>query len=89
MTEPSQPERPERERPAAPPVVKPPGHRPMLTVGECATMARVSKMTIYRLIHAGVVEATRVRRNLRVFEDSWKAYLNTPAVNHRTERRDP
>ena len=72
---PSQPERPERERPAAPVVVMPPGHRPMLTADECATMARVGKMTIYRLIHAGVVEATRVGRNLRVFEDSWKAYL--------------
>jgi excisionase family DNA binding protein len=71
--EPAQPE-PEPE-PAAAPVVILPGHRPTLTVAECATSAGVCTMTVYRLVHAGDVDAIRIGRQLRVLEDSWDKYL--------------
>ena len=38
----------------------------LLTVAEVAAMCRVSKMTIYRLIHAGELAAVRVGRSLRI-----------------------
>jgi excisionase family DNA binding protein len=53
------------------PATDAPGFRSMPTVDECATMAAVCKMTIYRLIQAGVLEATRVARSYRIYEDSW------------------
>jgi excisionase family DNA binding protein len=76
--EPSPPE-PAQPEPAAAPVVILPGHRPTLTVAECASSARVSKRTVYRLIQAGAVEATQVAGRFRVIEDSWRKYLATPA----------
>ena len=37
-----------------------------LTVAEVATMMRVSKMTVYRLVHNGELPAVRVGRSFRV-----------------------
>ncbi|EFQ83307.1 DNA binding domain, excisionase family [Aeromicrobium marinum DSM 15272] len=37
-----------------------------LTVAEVAEQMRVSKMTVYRLVHAGDLEAVRVGRSFRV-----------------------
>ncbi|WP_214405864.1 helix-turn-helix domain-containing protein [Pseudonocardia lacus] len=37
-----------------------------LTVAEVASMMRVSKMTVYRLVHAGELPAARVGRSFRV-----------------------
>lgn len=37
-----------------------------LTVAEVAHMARVSKMTVYRMVHAGELPAIRVGRSFRV-----------------------
>lgn len=37
-----------------------------LTVGEVADVMRVSKMTVYRLIHAGELPAIRVGKSFRV-----------------------
>ncbi len=37
-----------------------------LTVSEVAAAMRVSKMTVYRLIHSGEVSAVRVGRSFRV-----------------------
>jgi excisionase family DNA binding protein len=54
--------------------------RPTLTVAECASSARVCRMTVYRLIHADAVEATQVGGRFRVYKDSWDAYLRTPAA---------
>lgn len=49
------------------------------TVAEIAAVGRVSKMTIYREIHAGVLPATRVgRRGFRVLGSALKAYLGKP-----------
>ena len=39
-----------------------------LTVAEVATMMRVSKMTVYRLVHSGEMPAVRVGRSFRVPE---------------------
>ena len=51
-----------------------------LTVAEVATIMRVSKMTVYRLVHAGELEAIRVCRSFRVPEQSVNQYLRDAFV---------
>ena len=46
-----------------------------LTVAEVASIMRVSKMTVYRLVHAGELPAVRVGRSFRVPEKAVNAYL--------------
>ena len=46
-----------------------------LTVAEVATVMRVSKMTVYRLVHSGDLTAVRVGRSFRVPERAVHAYL--------------
>ncbi len=46
-----------------------------LTVAEVATVMRVSKMTVYRLVHSGELPAVRVGRSFRVPENDVHAYL--------------
>ncbi|GAB3989711.1 helix-turn-helix domain-containing protein [Nocardioides marmoraquaticus] len=46
-----------------------------LTVAEVAAIMRVSKMTVYRLVHNGDLDAVRVGRSFRVKEDDVHAYL--------------
>jgi excisionase family DNA binding protein len=46
-----------------------------LTVAEEATVMRVSKMTVYRLVHSGELEAVRVGRSFRVPEHAVNEYL--------------
>jgi excisionase family DNA binding protein len=46
-----------------------------LTVAEVATMMRVSKMTVYRLVHSGEMPAVRVGRSFRVPESAVEQYL--------------
>ncbi len=46
-----------------------------LTVAEVATAMRVSKMTVYRLVHAGELSAVRVGRSYRVPERAVQGYL--------------
>jgi excisionase family DNA binding protein len=46
-----------------------------LTVAEVATIMRVSKMTVYRLVHAGDLPAIRVGRSFRVPEQAVDDYL--------------
>jgi excisionase family DNA binding protein len=46
-----------------------------LTVAEVAALMRVSKMSVYRLIHAGELEAVRFGRSFRVKESAVDAYL--------------
>lgn len=50
---------------------------PLLTVAECAAEARVSRMTVYRLIHDGTIPHVRVGKSYRVPEDAWRTYLRT------------
>lgn len=47
-----------------------------LTVAEVAAQMRVSKMTVYRLVHAGDLEAVRVGRSFRVPEKAVEEYLS-------------
>jgi excisionase family DNA binding protein len=46
-----------------------------LTVAEVAELMRVSKMTVYRLVHSGELTAVRVGRSFRVPERAVHAYL--------------
>ena len=46
-----------------------------LTVAEVAAVMRVSKMTVYRLVHSGELPAVRVGRSYRVPEQAVHDYL--------------
>ncbi|GHJ59334.1 hypothetical protein NOK12_18520 [Nocardioides sp. OK12] len=46
-----------------------------LTVAEVAAMMRVSKMTVYRLVHNGELPAVRVGRSFRVREEDANEYI--------------
>ncbi|VXC30581.1 DNA binding domain-containing protein, excisionase family [Nocardioides sp. AX2bis] len=53
-----------------------PGTEPeFMTVAEVATRMRVSKMTVYRLLHGGDLPAVRVGRSFRVREEDVDEYL--------------
>ena len=47
-----------------------------LTVAEVASIMRVSKMTVYRMVHSGVLPAIRVGRSYRVSERSVHEYVD-------------
>ncbi len=47
-----------------------------LTVAEVAAVIRVSRMTVYRLVHAGELASVRVGRSFRVPERAVHDYLN-------------
>jgi excisionase family DNA binding protein len=51
-----------------------------MTVVEVATIMRVSRMTVYRLIRRGQLKAIRVGRNYRVREDDLNVYLEEQAT---------
>jgi excisionase family DNA binding protein len=69
--------RPMAVRPVAPhPVARPVSAPPrFLTVAEVASIMRVSKMTVYRLVHGGELAAVRVGRSFRVPEPAVREYL--------------
>jgi excisionase family DNA binding protein len=46
-----------------------------LTIAEVAAMMRVSKMTVYRLVHHEELPALRVGRSFRVREEDVDEYL--------------
>jgi excisionase family DNA binding protein len=46
-----------------------------LTVAEVASLMRVSKMTVYRMVHSGDLPAVRVGRSFRVPEKAVHDYL--------------
>ena len=68
-----------------------PGRVRYLTVMEVADVMRVSKMTVYRLVHSGELPAVRVGRSFRVPQDALDAYLrssmSTSVTEQDTERR--
>jgi excisionase family DNA binding protein len=51
-----------------------------LTVAEVATVMRVSKMTVYRLVHAGTLPAVQVGRSFRIPEQAVQDYLRDSYV---------
>jgi len=72
--------RPATAAPMAPrPVMERPAPRAavsFLTVAEVAAIMRVSKMTVYRLVHGGEMAAVRVGRSFRVPEPAVREYLS-------------
>ncbi|MFC6153996.1 helix-turn-helix domain-containing protein [Nocardioides yefusunii] len=52
-----------------------------LTIAEVASMMRVSKMTVYRLVHGGELPAVRVGRSFRVTETAVDEYLRKSYFN--------
>jgi excisionase family DNA binding protein len=52
-----------------------------LTVAEVAELMRVSKMTVYRLVHAGELPAIRFGRSYRVPESAVADALNKPIAD--------
>lgn len=52
-----------------------------LTVAEVASIMRVSKMTVYRMVHNGDLPAVRVGRSFRVPEDAVNTYLESSFVD--------
>ena len=52
-----------------------------LTVAEVASMMRVSKMTVYRLVHSGELPAVSVGGCFRVREDDANEYLKSSFYN--------
>lgn len=52
-----------------------------LTIAEVAAKMRVSKMTVYRLVHNGELPAVRVGRSFRVTEDDVNEYLRKSFYN--------
>ena len=53
---------------------------PLLTVGEVATLMRVSNMTVYRMIKSGQLGAIRVGKNYRIRRSDVERYLSDRAV---------
>ena len=66
---------PDRLRPGALSEVR------FLTVAEVAGVMRVSKMTVYRLVHGGTLPAVRVGRSFRVPEQAVHDYLDHAYVD--------
>jgi len=52
-----------------------------LTIAEVAAMMRVSKMTVYRLVHSGELPAVRVGRSFRVREEDANEYIRNSFYN--------
>jgi excisionase family DNA binding protein len=56
-----------------------------LTVAEVALIMRVSKMTVYRLVQSGELEAIRVGRSFRIPEAAVNQYLRASFTATGTE----
>lgn len=71
------------------PLARRTGERPLsdvrfITVAEVAAIMRVSKMTVYRLTHAGELPAIRVGRSFRIPEQAVYDYLRDAYVRDET-----
>ena len=51
-----------------------------LTIAEVAAKMRVSKMTVYRLVHAGELPAVQIGRSFRVPEQAVNEYLRAAFI---------
>ena len=56
-----------------------------LTVSEVADVMRVSKMTVYRLVHSGDLPAVRFGRSYRVPESAVQQVLKNAVINGRSD----
>lgn len=59
----------------------PAGGVTFLTVAEVAAIMRVSKMTVYRLVHGGELPAVQIGRSFRVPEKAVTDYLSQSIVD--------
>jgi excisionase family DNA binding protein len=75
---------PESDQPAEKPAVRPVdpalAEVKFLTVAEVAAVMRVSKMTVYRMVHGGDLPAVRVGRSFRVPEQAVHDYLRSAYI---------
>jgi len=62
------------------PVDSPLAEVKFLTVAEVAGVMRVSKMTVYRMVHSGDLTAVRVGRSFRVPEKAVHDYLRAAFI---------
>lgn len=53
----------------------------LLTVTEVAAILRVSKMTVYRMVHSGEMPAVRVGRSFRVEQKDVDEFLRKSFFN--------
>ncbi len=51
-----------------------------LTVAEVASLMRVSKMTVYRLLHSGELPGVQIGRSFRVPEQAVHEYLRAAFI---------
>ncbi len=56
-----------------------------LTVAEVAELMRVSRMTVYRLVHAGDLPAVQFGRSYRVPESAVEEFLRHAQVEGQSE----
>ena len=54
--------------------------RHYLTVVEVAAMLRVSRATVYRLVHAGRLPGMRIGRSVRIPRDAVENYIRDAAI---------
>jgi len=54
-----------------------------MTVAEVAEVMRVSKMTVYRLVHSGELPAVQFGRSYRVPESAVEAFLGSARLDGR------
>lgn len=54
---------------------RPLGQIRLLTVAEVASLLRLSKMTVYRMVNSGALPALKVGRSVRVPEQAVDEYL--------------
>ena len=74
------PASPARRKPSRPEAAADAKQLKLLTVAEVAELMRVSKMTVYRLVHGGGLPAVRIGRSFRVPEQAVNQYLRDAFV---------
>ncbi len=52
----------------------------LMTVAEVASLMRVSKMTVYRVIHDGELRAVRIGKSFRIWGKDLQSYLEESKV---------
>jgi excisionase family DNA binding protein len=57
-----------------------------LTIYEVSVIMRTSKMSVYRLVHSGELEAVRVGRSFRIPEQAVVSYLRGAAYTPSRQR---
>jgi excisionase family DNA binding protein len=70
-----------------PTLVRPTPEREWLTYAEAGEMVGLSRVTLWKLVSAGEVEAARVGRAVRINRESLDAYMRRSAEISTTESR--